>query len=154
MVILLLIIVIILLAVFAPSLLFLLFGGGIAVLSDLVLFLLSVAISSPIVFLLFFMKEKLLNREASRYGLNGVEINEAKYLKNEKAIWMWSIFSGIVCGFVGLFIYDSTHNFQNSSNVGMFFSTLIPFIVGIFVTYCIVTYFIVIKKIIRRAKRR
>ena len=33
--------------------------------------------------------------------------------------------------FAGMFIYDSTHDYQNSSDLGMFYSIFVPFIVAI-----------------------
>lgn len=146
------IIVIILLTVFAPSVLFLTIGGGLSVFSGLVMVITSVIISAPPVVVLFYVKEKILKRKSVDLGLNGVEYNAAKYIKNEKNIWSLSILSGMAYAFVGMFIYDSTHDYQNSSDLGMFYSIFVPSIVGIFVTYCIVAYRITIKRMGRIAK--
>lgn len=154
MVILLLIILLLLLAVFAPSVLFLIFGFGASVISDFILILLSVAISIPVILLMLFAKGRLLENKARVTGLKGGEINEAKYVKNEAAIFKWSILSGIVYALLGMVVYDSTHSFRNSSNVGMFLSVLVPFVVGIFITYCLITYCVVSKRINRFSKNK
>ena len=119
--------------------------------SDMAMLLLSVILSSPIIFILFYIREKLLKKKANECGLDGRRLKEIENSRkiNKKSILNWSILSGMLYGLLGMFIYDSTHKYPNSSSSGMFFSIFIPFIVGIFINYCITTYYLAVKQINR-----